>query len=62
MMMLLIAIICLCDIIARTYITGDGVYYELISGERKQITGKRKEVQINGEDEKRKNNRGAARS
>lgn len=47
MTLLIIAIICIIDIIARTYITDEGICYEMPNGERKQIIGKRG-AQANG--------------
>lgn len=40
MSMVIIALICLLDIAARTYITSEGVYYESISGKVKWIIRK----------------------
>lgn len=42
MMILIIAILCVLDIIARTYITKDGICYETPSGKMKQITGRKR--------------------
>ena len=49
MTLLIIAIICIADIIARIYITSDGICYELPNGERKRIM-KAKGAQANGKD------------
>lgn len=51
MTLLIIAIICVIDIIARTYITSEGICYEMPNGKRKWITRKR-EVQANGKNAK----------
>lgn len=50
MPLLIIFIICALDIIARTYITKEGIYYETISGEIKWIS--RKEKTDNGKNAK----------
>lgn len=47
MTLLIIAIICIIDIIARTYITDEGICYEMPNGKRKQIIRKRG-TQTNG--------------
>lgn len=38
MVMLIIAVLCIFDMIARTYITAEGIRYEMPNGESKWIT------------------------
>ena len=51
MPLLIIFIICALDIIARTYITKEGIYYETPSGKIKWIS--RKEKKSNGKNVER---------
>lgn len=52
MTLLIIAIICVIDIIARTYITSEGICYEMPNGKRKQLIGRKRKVKSNGKDAK----------
>lgn len=57
MTLLIIAILCILDIAARTYITRDGICYEAPSGKKWVV--RRKEAIVYGENEKRQGDRGA---